>query len=64
MMIEISSLKIGKPAQRALTERGITTLNQLSDYTEKELLAIHGVGPKAIGILKELLTKEGLSFKV
>lgn len=63
MVTEISSLKIGRPAQRAMTEKGITTLSQLCDYTEKELLAFHGVGPKAISILKELMTKEGLSFK-
>lgn len=64
MIPDLKTLKIGQPAQRALEEFGIDKLVQLCDFTEKELLAIHGVGPKAIRILKEILTKEGLSFKV
>jgi len=43
--------KLGKPATRALEARGITTVEQLVKLTEEELLAIHGVGPKAIAIL-------------
>ncbi len=30
---------------------------------EKELLALHGMGPKAVRILKQLLADEGLRFK-
>jgi len=54
---------IGRPAHAALTNLGITTLWQLTTYTEKELLAIHGVGPKAIRILKEQLEKNDLALK-
>lgn len=63
MIPELSTINIGRPAQAALEEIGIDTLIQLCDYTEKELLAIHGIGPKAIRILKELLVSKGLSFK-
>lgn len=54
---------IGAPATRALAEAGIRHLRQLTKYSEKELLALHGVGPKAIRILQSALTEKGLSFK-
>jgi DNA-directed RNA polymerase alpha subunit len=61
----LESLKpsIGNPAKNALSNIGITTLQQLTKLTEKELLQIHGVGPKAVGIIKEAMKKEGISFK-
>ena len=54
---------IGAPARAALHLAGYTTLEQLPDVTEKELLALHGVGPKAIRLLREALAEEGLAFK-
>lgn len=36
---------------------------QLCDYSKEEILALHGVGPKAVRIFDEMLVKEGLSFK-
>jgi DNA-directed RNA polymerase alpha subunit len=64
MTFELTTVKIGQPASRALKAAGIHTLAQLCDYTEKDLLALHGIGPKAIRILKETLEKEGLSFHI
>ncbi len=55
--------KIGKPAERALGNAGYSKLGQLAKRTEGELLELHGVGPKAIRILKAALKAEGLSFK-
>jgi predicted flap endonuclease-1-like 5' DNA nuclease len=63
MLPELKTIKIGAPAHRALEAKGIDTFAQLCDYTEVELLALHGVGPKAIRILKEWLSKEEMSFK-
>lgn len=37
---------IGKTAARELSLNGITNLQQVADHSKKELLAIHGVGPK------------------
>lgn len=54
--------KIGAPAFRALESIGITHLSQLTKYCEKELLALHGFGPKALRLLKEKLTEKGLSL--
>lgn len=55
--------KIGSPATRALNNIGIFTLEELSKYTEKEIMDLHGMGPKAMGILKVEMKKLGLSFK-
>lgn len=50
---------IGAPATRALAGAGITTLDQVAERSEAELLALHGVGPRAIRILKEALSASG-----
>jgi uncharacterized protein YdhG (YjbR/CyaY superfamily) len=55
--------KIGAPATRALTAAGYTRLEQLTKLTEAELAQLHGMGPKALGILREALKIQGLSFK-
>ncbi|MFW6599085.1 hypothetical protein ACQBAU_01245 [Propionibacteriaceae bacterium Y2011] len=44
---------IGKPALRALLGAGITSMADVASRTDDELLALHGVGPKAIKILAE-----------
>ncbi len=54
---------IGAPATRALTHEGYTTLKQLTKVSEAELAQLHGVGPRAIRILKEALKARGWSFK-
>ncbi len=56
--------RIGKVATRELALNGYTTYEQLTQVTTKELLAIHGVGPKAVRILEEELTALGLAFKL
>ncbi|MGE0398628.1 MAG: hypothetical protein AB7T06_18120, partial [Kofleriaceae bacterium] len=45
--------RIGAPALRALASIGVTRASQLAKHTEAELLALHGVGPRAIRILAE-----------
>lgn len=52
-----------EPATRAVNEIGIKYLEDLAKYTEKELLKLHGVGPKAIRIWKEHLKAKGLDFR-
>lgn len=55
-------LNSSNPARRALAEIGVTELAQLPKYTERNLLKMHGVGPKAIRLLREALADRGLSF--
>jgi hypothetical protein len=54
--------KIGAPATRALIGEGYTKLEQLTKVSEGELIQLHGVGPKAIRLLREELASRGLSF--
>ncbi len=53
---------IGQPATRALATIGITTLDRVTAHTEKELLKLHGMGHKAIRVLKETLAEQGKSL--
>ncbi|ACZ21369.1 hypothetical protein Sked_14330 [Sanguibacter keddieii DSM 10542] len=54
--------RIGKVARRELAVHGITTYEQLAARSTRELLGIHGVGPKAVRILAEELDGLGLAF--
>jgi DNA-directed RNA polymerase alpha subunit len=54
--------KLGNPAQRALANAGIKTLEELSKLTEKELLRLHGVGKSSLPVLRAAMATKGLSF--
>ncbi|WP_077604969.1 hypothetical protein [Oceanobacillus sojae] len=54
--------KIGKPAMNALYHINIKTLEDAAKLDEKTLLKIHGVGPKAVSILRGTLAEKGLKF--
>ncbi|MGY1803692.1 DNA-binding protein [Blastococcus sp. SYSU D00922] len=54
--------EIGRPATAALTEAGYTRLNQLDGVPSRDLLALHGVGPKAVAVLRAALAERGLSL--
>lgn len=54
--------RIGKPATRALLAAGVETLAQVSRLSEAQLRDMHGVGPKAVDILRDALAARGLSF--
>ena len=45
------------PARLAVENNGIMTLEQLSKYTEKEILGLHGVGKTPIPKLQKLLSE-------
>jgi hypothetical protein len=53
---------LSQPALRALFHAGYTRLAQLTKVTEKEIAALHGMGPKGIRMLKEALQARGKSF--
>jgi hypothetical protein len=55
--------KIGQPALRALNNAGYDHLEQLTALTELELSKLHGMGPKALGLLREALAAKNLKFK-
>jgi hypothetical protein len=53
---------LAAPARRALSAAGLTTLKELSRLTERQALDLHGLGPNAIGKLRQTLKNAGLSF--
>ena len=53
---------LSQPALRAFAAAGYTRLADFARVSESALLALHGVGPKAIRILRPALAARGLSF--
>jgi DNA repair protein RadC len=53
---------IGQPATGALLAAGYSRLEQLTQMTEADLIKLHGMGPKALSILRQTLEANGLSF--
>jgi predicted flap endonuclease-1-like 5' DNA nuclease len=49
---------MGNPARQALAATGYTRLDQLRNIPDADLLKIHGVGPKAVRVLREALAAQ------
>lgn len=54
--------RLSAPARRALEGKGINSVAALSRFTEKEILALHGIGPSSLPLLRAALEAEGLHF--
>lgn len=62
-MSETTSLpKIGAPATRALNGAGYHSIEDLDGASRAFLLALHGVGPRAIRILDDAMAARGLAL--
>lgn len=55
-------VKIANPARGALAYAGITCLDDLNGLDRKAVARLHGMGPKALGILEEAMSERGLRF--
>ncbi|MPY65161.1 DNA-binding protein [Deinococcus sp. SDU3-2] len=55
--------KLGAPARRALSDLGITRLEDLTAYTPAQIRTLHGVGPRVMQRLQASLTANGLNLK-
>ena len=53
---------LAQPALRALSAAGYTRLAQLTNVKEADLLKLHGMGPKAIELLRSALEADGRPF--
>lgn len=53
---------LSPPARSALEAAGITTLTQLSQRSERQILALHGMGPKSLPVLRQALQDAGRAF--
>jgi DNA-directed RNA polymerase alpha subunit len=55
--------RVNAPVRNAFKHEGILTAEQLAQYSEKEILSLHGVGKASMPILREVLAEKGLAFK-
>ena len=51
---------VSQPAIRALNAAGYFRLEELAGASESALQRLHGMGPKAIRVIKEALAERGL----
>ena len=52
--IDDPSLKLPRPFVRAPVAAGLTSLGAAWAWSDDELLALHGAGPKGVRMLREL----------
>jgi hypothetical protein len=53
---------LAQPALRALAAAGYLSVDRLANVREEDLLALHGMGPKAIEIIRAALKARGQTF--
>lgn len=53
---------LANPARRALAGAGYTRIEQFTRVREADVLKLHGMGPKAMDLLRRELAARGLSF--
>jgi predicted RecB family nuclease len=54
---------LSAPARRALLGAGVTSVKALARHSERDVLALHGMGPSALPKLQAALKAAGLRFK-
>jgi hypothetical protein len=55
-------VKISNPARNALACAGIGRLEDLNGLDRKAVAGLHGMGPKALGILEDAMAERDLAF--
>jgi len=53
---------VSAPARRALAAADYTELRQLAGVPATQLKQLHGMGPKALGLLQKALEEQGMSL--
>lgn len=51
------------PALRALAHADIRSMAQLAQWTEADVAALHGMGPKGVRVLQQALATNGRHFR-
>lgn len=54
--------RLSAPARRALANAGIATLDDLVKHSERQIASLHGMGPKALGLLRDAMGTRKLRF--
>lgn len=55
--------KLAAPALRALKSAGIEKLNDMCQFSEKEIIALHGIGKNAFDTLQRAMAESGIKFR-
>ncbi|MEK5078469.1 RNA polymerase alpha subunit C-terminal domain-containing protein [Solibacillus sp. FSL W7-1436] len=55
--------RLSSPARNALMNAGITELEHLAEFTEKEIMQLHGIGPSSLPVLKHAMAEKNINFK-
>ncbi|HRK34387.1 MAG TPA: hypothetical protein PLJ47_07305, partial [Candidatus Hydrogenedentes bacterium] len=55
--------KFSKPAKRAFIENSIFSPKDLANWTLRDILKLHGIGPASVPMLQEILRVNGLTFR-
>lgn len=54
--------KLSQPALRALASVEVSHLEDLQKFKEKQIAALHGMGPSGIKLLKAAMEAVGMGF--
>lgn len=54
---------IAAPAKRALAAAGVVKVADLSRFTEAEVAAWHGIGPRVLVALKGLMAQQNVNYR-
>lgn len=54
---------IAAPAKRALAAAGVTSVADLARFTEAEVKAWHGIGPRVMVALNALMNEQDVSYR-
>lgn len=57
-----ATLKLSRPALRALAAAGIVSFADLSQWTRTAVAALHGIGPKSFVELDPAMAQRGLTY--
>lgn len=52
---------LGNPATHALLSAGVSSLAAAAEWTDHDLLALHGVGPRAVQVLRQAIAAADLA---
>lgn len=51
------------PVRRALQNEGINNVEKLAQYTQKDILKLHGIGKSSLPIFQKILSENSLQFQ-
>ena len=54
---------VSGPALRALAGAGVQSVGDLARWRESDLAKLHGMGPKALDVLRDALEASGRTFR-